>query len=387
MIPYVRDIYSPGARAYVAYAFVCSLVLTFLLNPVVRKLGLVDRPGGHKIHNTVVPLSGGIAVFCVVAGALFVSGRLGNCTMQAMICGGALLLVVGIADDIKPLSSVLRLCVQATVALLAMRAGSRITILPDGVGYEIVECVLTMLWIVGLTNAMNFMDGLDGLVGGMTAISAVFLGMLMRSPQNIMLPFIYALVGGLAGFLVFNFRGKTFLGDGGSTMLGYWLAVIALNGQWSVANPLTSALVPVVILSIPIFDLCHTTLTRIGFKQVRNMLQWFDYTGHDHFHHRILRLGFSPFVTTLTVYSLTLLMGISGFLMWHDDGKGVVTVLVIAQLLLVYLVISLVMWPAAPLFKKRGSCEGGSGCGGNKGIDTARQSLGSVAGASACNDD
>jgi UDP-GlcNAc:undecaprenyl-phosphate GlcNAc-1-phosphate transferase len=178
------------------------------------------------------------------------------------------------------------------------------------------NALLTVLWIIGITNAMNFFDGMDGLAAGLGALIAFFLGVVAFQTAQ---PFIgwiaVAMMGSCLGFLPFNFKARgnaaIFLGDAGSTVIGFILACVAVYGDWAESNTVVALISPLLIFWILIFDMVHITVDRILTGKVFNFHQWIEYVGQDHLHHRLAHVLGSNKRSVLFIYLLSLCLGIS----------------------------------------------------------------------------
>jgi UDP-GlcNAc:undecaprenyl-phosphate GlcNAc-1-phosphate transferase len=176
--------------------------------------------------------------------------------------------------------------------------------------------LLTVFWIIGITNAMNFFDGMDGLAAGLGAMIAFFLGVVAFQTAQ---PFIgwiaVAMMGSCLGFLPFNFkiRGNAaiFLGDAGSTVIGFILACVAVYGDWAESDSIVALISPLLIFWILIFDMVHITVDRILTGKVLNFRQWIEYVGKDHLHHRLAHVLGSKKRSVVFIYLLSLCWGIS----------------------------------------------------------------------------
>jgi UDP-GlcNAc:undecaprenyl-phosphate GlcNAc-1-phosphate transferase len=167
---------------------------------------------------------------------------------------------------------------------------------------------------VGITNAVNFFDGMDGLATGLTAICSLsFFVVALITGQQYLGFLTIALAGSCIGFLKFNFKpASIFLGDAGSTFLGFTLAGIAIMGNWAEKNPKVALSLPIIILSVFIFDMIYITIARVWDGRVRSFKEWIEYTGKDHLHHRLVTLGFNETQTVLLIYLIAACLGISG---------------------------------------------------------------------------
>jgi UDP-GlcNAc:undecaprenyl-phosphate GlcNAc-1-phosphate transferase len=200
--------------------------------------------------------------------------------------------------------------------------------------------------MVGLTNAMNFFDGLDGLASGLSTIIAAFFGVVaFMSAQPAMGWFAVALVGACIGFLPYNFRirqsAQIFLGDAGSTFLGFTLAGLAVLGRWSTESAFVSILVPVLILGVLIFDITYVTLSRVRNREDEGLLRAVSRPGHDHLHHRLIRMGFRAKEAVLIIFTLSTCFGVSALIIM--DQNIIRALLGLVQALLVLCVFVVLM--------------------------------------------
>ena len=299
------------------FLFAFSFLLAFLFTPVLRriatKLKFLDYPDERKIHSKPMPLLGGLAIYISYVGAVFLNFNF-SVELKGIIIGGTIILVIGLIDDIKHISATWRLISQIFASSVLVISGVKLSFLPNtwlGNGGEVL---LTIIWIVGITNAVNFFDGMDGLAAGLTAICALsFFTVAQITGQPYLGYLTIALAGSCLGFLKFNFKpASIFLGDAGSTFLGFTLAGIAVMGGWAENNPKIALTLPILILSILIFDVVYITVARILSGTVRNFKEWMEYTGKDHLHHRLVHLGLSEVQTVLLIYFIAACLGIGG---------------------------------------------------------------------------
>jgi UDP-GlcNAc:undecaprenyl-phosphate GlcNAc-1-phosphate transferase len=196
---------------------------------------------------------------------------------------------------------------------------------------------------VGITNAMNFFDGMDGLAAGLGAIIAFFLAIVALQMQK---PFVgwsaVAMLGGCLGFLPFNFRpGKKsliFLGDAGSTTIGFVLASLAIYSDWADLNPVVSLVSPLLIFWILIFDMTYITLARVIRGQTRTFREWIEYVGHDHLHHRMARVLGGNTQSVLFIFLLTICLGLNVLVL--RQSRPMEALLLIGQALMIVVLIS-----------------------------------------------
>lgn len=271
---------APVASA--GFAFVAALLLTPLVRWGALQQGGVAHPEAGKWHKTPTALFGGIAIVGAGAGALALGN--GGAAFSVSVWGGGLLLfVAGLIDDVWGLGPAAKLTAQAGAAGLVLSAGH--LFLPEAPLW--LSGPLTGVWLLGLPNAVNLLDAMDGVAASVVALAAAFFGGVAALQGNVALAAAAASVGGAAaGFLVYNAPpARIFMGDCGSLVLGYVLAVLGLAVQEGAAP--VPALVPILIVAVPLFDTTFVSLTRTWRGQsVTN-------GGTDHTMHRLTRLRWS----------------------------------------------------------------------------------------------
>ncbi len=263
---------------------------------------------------------------------------------SAIIIGATIIAVLGIMDDVRSLSSRVRLIGQVVASAIVMSSGLIVSFMPRTWWGQLIAIIITLIWILGIVNALNFADGLDGLAAGITFISAVFFFLIAVYLRQTQVAFIATLLGGSClGFLVWNFKpAKVYLGDGGSTFLGFLLACLALYGGWSDDGSIVALGIPTIILGVLIFDMIYITIARVKNGQVRTLQEWLDYTGKDHFHHRLMSLGFSEVAAVVFIYLVCLILGLNVLVLEKVHNPLGVTILLV-HALLIFLVIFLLM--------------------------------------------
>jgi UDP-GlcNAc:undecaprenyl-phosphate/decaprenyl-phosphate GlcNAc-1-phosphate transferase len=280
------------------------------------RVGAVDWPDRRKIHNRPTPRLGGVAIFAALLTGLAANGIWEPGIVRLMICAG-LLFALGVADDIRGISARFRLFAQVFLSIVLIHGGLVLKLFPQtSIAGVSANGVLTIFWMVGITNAFNFFDGMDGLACGLGILMAGFLGAIAFSTGQAHLGWVsVAVLGSALGFLPYNFKLKgpasIFMGDGGSTMLGFVLAGLAVHGEWAVGNSLLNLSPPLLIFSVLVYDMIHTTVSRIARGDVRSFRAWIEYTGRDHLHHRFEALLRSKRHAVLTVLSLSFGLGIT----------------------------------------------------------------------------
>jgi UDP-GlcNAc:undecaprenyl-phosphate GlcNAc-1-phosphate transferase len=320
LLPQVRAFFLTAGWRW-AHLMLLSFGISFSLNPLFSKiafnLNMVDSPDHRKLHKQATPLLGGAAVFTGFLAALLINGIF-SLELGAILIASFVLFAVGVVDDYREISASVKLISQIICATLVISCGIVLRVIPASLGIlaPIGNSLLTVLWIIGITNAMNFFDGMDGLAAGLGAMIAFFLGVVAFQTAQ---PFIgwiaVAMMGSCLGFLPFNFkfRGNAtiFLGDAGSTLVGFVLACVAVYGDWAEGDPVVALISPLLIFWILIFDMVHITVDRILTGKVLNFRQWIEYVGKDHLHHRLASVLGSNKRSVCFIYLLSLCLGIS----------------------------------------------------------------------------
>jgi UDP-GlcNAc:undecaprenyl-phosphate/decaprenyl-phosphate GlcNAc-1-phosphate transferase len=316
LFPTVRTTWQSAGGRWV-YIFVVSGLISFGLTPLVirlaRTLEMFDFPASRKVHTEPTPLLGGLAIYTAFGTSILANSILDR-QVVAILLGGSLLVVVGVLDDARSLPAGIRLLAQLLAVALVIQSGVVLTLFSrTGVG-NVLDAALTVFWLLGITNAMNFFDGMDGLATGLSIVTAGFLGFFAALTfQPFLGWFAAAIVGSCLGFLPFNFRPRrpaaVFLGDAGSTFLGFVLAALAVKGEWA-ENSVIDIGAPVLIFWVFIFDMIHITVTRILSGKVRTFREWIAYVGRDHLHHRLEALLGSKRKAVLLIFLLSISMGL-----------------------------------------------------------------------------
>ena len=286
--------------APVALALLTALVVSFLMTPVVKsfayKVGAIDVPKDERrMHHKPIPRLGGLAIFAgfMASILLFVDIRL-NPQMQSILLGAVIIVVLGVVDDIMALPAKLKFVIQIAAALIPALNGVSIQALSNPNifspnAYWVLNWLsipITVLWIVGITNAVNLIDGLDGLANGVSAISAatVLVIALICSEAQVAVV-MAALVGACVGFLPYNLNpAKMFMGDTGATFLGFILSTMSIQGLFKFYAVISFA-VPFLILGLPIFDTAFAMIRRMAHGQSPM------HADRGHIHHRLIDMG------------------------------------------------------------------------------------------------
>ncbi len=347
LLPATRSFFSQTGRRWL-YILILAFGFSGLTTPVCRmlamRLGVFDKPGGHKIHQETTPLLGGAAVFLGFGLPLIINGIF-DLEFSAILFAALVIFVIGVMDDTINLKAHLKLIIQVVLALGLTFIGVRIVLVPETILLgSALNCLLSVIWIVGITNAMNFFDGMDGLAAGLAAIIAFFLAVVALQMDD---PFVgwaaVAMIGACLGFLPYNFRPRKkaliFLGDAGSTTIGFVLASLAIYSDWADLNPVVSIFSPLLIFWILIFDMAHISLFRVIEGKIRNFRDWIEYVGHDHLHHRMARVLGGRTQSVLFIYLLTFCLGLNAILL-RDSHHPLEAFLLLCQALLIVFLVS-----------------------------------------------
>ena len=351
----------------VAGSLVPSMLVCWTACWLVRRYGprcgLVDRPGLRKVHTRLMPTGGGLAIWLGVVvpfalgqlvlwvlpgarseaaaaglpefigpylpGLLQQSGRL-----WTLLAGGTVLMLLGLADDRWALGWKTRLSVQiaVAVALVSMHSDWRLSVFVD---VPLLTGTLSVIWIVGLVNSFNMLDNMDGLSAGVAAIAGAMLAAVMLlapdpvtgQPQLFVAGLLLVVVGSLVGFLWHNRPpARLFMGDAGSYLVGYLLAMTTLTATFAGYTPEIprhAILAPLCVLAVPLYDTATVVLIRL--RSGRS-----PFVGDtSHFSHRLVRLGMTPAQAVLTIYLATATCGLGGLLLHQVDRAGACVVLLL----------------------------------------------------------
>jgi UDP-GlcNAc:undecaprenyl-phosphate GlcNAc-1-phosphate transferase len=325
-------------------ATLASICLTVPSAMLAVRVGALDLPDRRKVHHRPTPRLGGLAVFAGIVIALAFNG-VPQPRMTLLLIASSGLLIVGMFDDFGGVSARVRLVTQIVASLVVVQGGVVLTVFPhEGLVGTAANALLTVVWLVGITNAFNFFDGMDGLAAGLAVIMAGFLGTIAFLTDQVHLGWMsIAIVGACLGFLPFNFRirrpAHVFMGECGSTVLGFLLAGLAVHGEWVAGHPLINLSAPLLIFGVLIFDMIHTTVSRIVRGDVRTVRQWLEYTGRDHLHHRFESLLRSKLRAVMLVWLLAVTLGLSALLIRRVGLEG--SALLLLQCAAILLVVTI----------------------------------------------
>lgn len=320
-------------------AFFVSLASTPVVKTLACKVGAIDVPDGQRrVHKVPIPRLGGLAIFLGFMCAVIALADIDN-QVRGILIGSIIIVAIGIVDDIKQLRALIKLVVQIIAAVIVVCHDVKISALtvPTFIvdtGYLPLgwfSVPITIFWIVAVTNAVNLIDGLDGLAVGVSSIatfSLFFIAILAGEPTVALIA--AALAGSCLGFLPYNFNpAKIFMGDTGSTFLGFILSTICIQGLFK-GYAVISFIIPFLILGLPLFDTSVAILRRIHNKK--------PIMGADrgHLHHKLIDMGFSQKQTVAILYVIAMLLGLSAVVLVERGAQTAFLLVSVVLLMLVF---------------------------------------------------
>ena len=330
---------------FLILTFVVAFAFSFASTPIVYrfayKIGAIDIPkDGRRMHKKPIPRLGGLAIIFGFTVSICCFANFSR-ALIATLCGAFVIAVMGVIDDCKNLSAKRKFVIQILAALIVIIGGNiRITVLTNPNIFSDnpyivlplwLSVITTVFWVVFITNAVNFIDGLDGLAAGVSAIMSVSLVFIALRIQEYSSAIIgLALMGACFGFLPFNFNpAKIFMGDTGSTFLGFILATLSIQGVFKSYAIITFA-VPLLILGLPLFDALFAMIRRI-LKGQSPMV-----ADRGHLHHRLIDMGFSQKQTVFILYAISAVLGITAVVLAES---GTLRALILIFCVLVFMLI------------------------------------------------
>ena len=287
--------------------FVSALILAAGSTPLLRllapRLGFVDKPAARKIHTSPIPLLGGLAIYAAFLVTLIIFGNQFNVTQLVSIFVGATLVsFMGLWDDRRALPAWVKLLGQILAASVLLISDVSITLFE----WPVLNWGATLLWMVGITNAMNLLDNMDGLSAGVGAIAAGFILLLAAgSGQYLVGSLAAALLGACIGFLFYNLNpAQIFMGDSGSLFIGFVLAALGIKLRFPNNITAVTWMIPVLVLGLPIFDTSLVIISRL-----RRGVNPLTTPGKDHISHRLVERGLTRREAVLTLYLAAGLLG------------------------------------------------------------------------------
>lgn len=285
-----------------------ALLLAIGVVPVMRRValqtGTVDKPAARKIHSSPVPLLGGAAIYLAfILVLIFFGDRDYINEVVGIFVGASLMSFMGVVDDRWGLGSYAKLGGQMLAAGILVYTGVKVQLFGGW-----IDVAVTLLWVVGITNALNLLDNMDGLSGGVAMIAAIFFTLLAAmSKQYLVGALAAALAGACAGFLIYNWNpAHIFMGDAGSLFLGFMLAAVAIKLRFPTNSTTVTWMIPLLVLGLPIFDTTLVFISRL--RRGKNPLTT---PGKDHVSHRLAFLLGSRREAVLVCYLICCAFGVA----------------------------------------------------------------------------
>ncbi len=334
---------------YLSFVFVIALTMSYILTPYAKqlayKIGAIDVPeDNRRVHKKPIPRLGGLAIYLSFTTTAIVAVLLNKSMgfyseLKGILLGATLIIIIGIIDDIKPISAKYKLAAQILAALIAVYSGVTIDFIKfplanteSGLVFlKALKIPMTIFWIVGITNTVNLIDGLDGLAAGVTTIASLSLAAVAYSTGQYNVALLLAVLAGSSlGFLPYNFNpAEIFMGDTGSLLIGYLLATISIEGVIKSATTIAVA-IPVLALGVPIFDTTFAIVRRL--VNGRPIME----ADKGHLHHRLLDCGLSQKQTVLILYFISSILGASAIVISDASKISAYIVIAIVSVLILY---------------------------------------------------
>lgn len=332
---------------------VATFIFSTLFIPIVKKIanfiGAMDIPNARKVHTKPIPRLGGLGIYAGFLLGYMLFG-LHSIQMNAILIGSFIIIITGIFDDIKPIPSKYKLLGQiAGASIIPLYGGillQDISAFGLYIDFGILAYPITIIFIVAIINCINLIDGLDGLSSGISSIYFLTVGiiaMILNNSNGLDVTLTFIMLGSTLGFLVHNFHpAKIFMGDSGSMFLGYIIAVIALLGFKNIT--LTSFIIPMLLLAIPIMDTLFAILRRlINHKPLGE-------PDKNHLHHQLLRLRLSQKKTVLIIYLVDILFAVASILyaignrMLGTNKYGIIIYIILFVLTVILVLRTNIIW-------------------------------------------
>ena len=331
------------SQAHVLGTIIAYLLGIFIVPCVIyfsQKFNLIDVPNERKIHHGKISRLGGVAVWVsvmltfllLVLLSVYPKGQ----GMSAIIVGGSLMFLTGLVDDVYGLNAKFKLFIQIAIATIVILLGIKIETLYNPFGNNIELGIftypVTLLWIVGITNAINFIDGVDGLAGSIVSISSLAVGIcsIVLAPADSITALIaFILMGAMCAFLTFNYNpAKIFMGDSGALYAGFLLATLSITGIVS-TNRGISMYLPILILAIPIMDVTFSSTRRI-LKGKSPFV-----ADSEHIHHKLLHAGYSQDRLVLLLAGFSMVCALIAIIIVSTRQKFILITLSLIAVLLI----------------------------------------------------
>jgi len=341
-LPYLGDI--AQIQVFLYTWFFAQIFIYFAIR-IANLFKLHDLPNEErKIHTQAVPTIGGLAIFAAFFMGIVLAQE-GWDQMKYIMLGAFICMLLGLIDDLKPISAVWKLLVLFLVtSFIYLYSNIAITLTP----YVGLNLVISLIWVVGMMSAINSLDNMDGLASGVTAIACFFMFFIAWEHWQRWLSFMsVALFAACFTFLKYNFfrtKAEIFLGDNGSYFIGFILACMAMMGAWT--NPAVKAsevhrmakafIVPPLLLGVPIFDIVTATILRLINREVSSVKEAIVYCGTDHTSHRLVALGFSRRQAVVIIWVFAICLGIVSLIIQNSKNAYVYIPLTVVTLVALF---------------------------------------------------
>lgn len=338
-MPIIKLQEAPIIGAIISYllgVFIVPLVISYS-----KKQGLIDKPNERKIHKEPISRLGGVAIWSstmlTFLFLVFLSYYPYGSLLSGILLGSSLMFFLGLIDDLYTLDAKFKLFIQVAIVTLVYLLGVKIDTIINPFGGVIhlghFSYLITLLWIVGISNAVNFIDGIDGLAGSVITVNSITLGIIAvtMTPNNPCVLIAFILAGSMLAFLTYNFNpAKIFMGDSGALFSGFLLAALSITGVMKSAT--LAILLPFVVLAVPIIDITYASLRRISKGKSPFVAD------SEHIHHKLLKAGFTQ---NMTVAILTSVAVVSGAIASYFAGSIKHYIIYIIALVLIMFALSL----------------------------------------------
>ncbi|MFP4687840.1 MAG: MraY family glycosyltransferase [bacterium] len=330
-----------------------SFGLCYLLTPLCLTLsgffGLLDKPGGHKAHEQATPLMGGVAIFSsvwlVLLGLVYQGFLSWGLELRGLLIGSSVVFAMGLVDDLRGLPAFTKFVVQIGAAVIVVLHGTVISLF---IGYHVITILITILWIVGITNSFNLLDNMDGLTAGVAAICCLVFSIIGYRQQDYLTVYLaVSMLGALVAFLRFNFEpAELFMGDAGSGFIGFFMATLAVSSSYLQHTQLRHLpiITPLLIFSVPLFDTFSVMVIRI--LEGRPIWE----ADNSHFSHRLVSLGLSRRSAVLVIYLVTFSIGILATMLTRVNRTDAILLLIHG--VSIFVIIILLEFAAAAIRRK-----------------------------------
>ncbi|MBN1313783.1 MAG: undecaprenyl/decaprenyl-phosphate alpha-N-acetylglucosaminyl 1-phosphate transferase [Anaerolineae bacterium] len=285
-----------------------SFVATPLVGKLAKAINFVDKPEARKVHVTPVPMLGGVAIYAGLIAAVTISNAAPLRELVGVLSGATIMTLFGLFDDRYGMRPIVKMLGQLLAGVILIWSGIQVSLFP----WQALNIALTLCWIIGICNAINFLDNMDGLAAGITTVASAFFFILaLVEGLGLVASLAAATLGACIGFLYYNFNpASLFMGDAGSMLLGFVLAVLGIKLQFADAPLNVTWMIPVIILGLPIFD---TTL--VVFSRLRRSKPIYQ-GGKDHTSHRFVTVfGMTQARSVITLYLIATVLGLIGLML------------------------------------------------------------------------